>query len=244
MIQPEIKRHGASARATFRPDDNNEMFIEGNAYWTDTFASFTPLGFNGTPTQPIPLTLGAYNVMQPIYVCPTGAGTRTGTGTGCEAGTPGSILNPYNPFAALGQTAQTLLRSTRQRTVETKGRALRGVIGATGTFFDDWHYNASVTASEFKLRRIQAGYLIPQRIMDVVARGAFNFANPEATPENIWDFISPTSDVVSSSNLWQANVTISRDLFALPGGNLAAAVGASYRQEGVDCSEREPAPGG
>ena len=129
---------------------------------------------------------------------------------------------------------------TRPRSVETKGRALRGVVGASGTFFDDWHYNASVTASEFKLRRIQAGYLIPQRIMDVVARGEFNFSNPEATPENIWDFISPVSDVVSSSNLWQANATISRDLFALPGGNLGAAVGASYRHEGVDSPSANP----
>ena len=240
MIQPEIKRHGVSARATFRPDDNNELFVEGNAYWTDTFASFTPLGFNGTPTQPIPLTLTAYNVMLPVFVCPTGHGTQSGIGTGCDALTIGSVLNPQNPFASEGRTAQAFLRSTRQRTVETKGRALRGVIGATGTFFDDWHYNASVTASEFKLRRIQAGYLIPQRIMDVVARGEFNFANPEATPENIWDFISPTSDVVSSSNLWQANVTISRDIFALPGGNLAAAVGASYRHEGVDSPSANP----
>ena len=114
------------------------------------------------------------------------------------------------------------------------------MVGASGTFFDDWHYNASVTASEFKLRRIQSGYLIPQRIMDVVARGEFNFLNPEATPENIWDFISPDSDTVSTSNLWQANVTISRDLFALPGGNLAAAVGvvSSRRRRRT---QREPA---
>jgi iron complex outermembrane receptor protein len=240
LIQPSIKRHGVSARATFRPDDNNELFVEGNAYWTDTFASFTPLGFNGTPTQPIPLSLVAYNVMLPVLVCPTAHGTPSGAGTGCVAGAPGTILDPYNPFAANGQTAQAFLRSTRPRSVETKGRALRGVIGASGTFFDDWHYNASVTASEFKLRRLQAGYLIPQRIMDVVARGEFNFANPEATPENIWDFNSPVSDVVSSSNLWQANVTISRDLFALPGGNLAAAVGASYRHEGVDSPSANP----
>ena len=78
MIQPVIKRHGVSARATWRPDDNNELFVEGNAYWTDTFASFTPLGFNGTPTPPIPATLGAYNVMLPVWVCPAGIGTRNG----------------------------------------------------------------------------------------------------------------------------------------------------------------------
>ena len=82
IIQPVIKRHGVSARATFRPDDNNELFVEGNAYWTDTFAAFTPLGFNGTPTPPIPAGLAAYNVMLPVYVCPQGVGTLNGVNTG------------------------------------------------------------------------------------------------------------------------------------------------------------------
>ena len=106
------------------------------------------------------------------------------------------VLNPYNPFAANGQTAQASRSpALADDEFETKGRALRGVVGASGTFFDDWHYNASFTASEFKLRRIQSGYLIPQRIMDVVARGEFNFNNLDDTPDNIWDYISPDSDV-------------------------------------------------
>jgi len=37
-------------------------------------------------------------------------------------------LNPNNPFAAAGQTAQVLLRSPYMRANETSSRALRGVV--------------------------------------------------------------------------------------------------------------------
>jgi len=238
MLQPKIERKGLSARATFHPAEGQEIFVEGNTYWTDTFASFTPLGFNGTPTPPIPATLGAYNVIQPIYVCPTGVGTRTGTNTGCDA--TNGVLNPYNPFAANGQTAQTLMRSTRPRSVTTNARAMRGTIGANGSFLDGFNYTADFTASEVRLKRIEGNYLIPQRIMDVVARGEFNFNDPEATPQNIWDYISPQEANVSRSSLWMANGTISKDVFALPGGEMGVAVGAAYRHESVDAPSANP----
>ncbi|HXG81542.1 MAG TPA: TonB-dependent receptor plug domain-containing protein, partial [Sphingomicrobium sp.] len=233
MLSPDIERKGATARVTVNVGDNHQVYAMGTYYRTDTFASFTPLGFNGTPTPPIPATLGAYNVMQPVYVCPTGVGTRTGTNTGCTAATPGAILNPYNPFAANGQTAQMFVRSTRPRSVETNTRALRGVLGVSGTIFDDVRYSTDFVASEVSLKRIQAGYLIPQRIMDAVARGEINFFDLEATPENVWDFISPTQKVTSVSKLWQWQGTLAKDLMDLPGGPLQAAVGVQYRQESI-----------
>ena len=239
QLAPEIQRKGLSGRATFRPAENHEIFIEGNVYWTNTNAEFTPLGFNGTPVPPIPAGLPAYNVMLPVYVCANGAGTFNGTNTGCNASN--GVLDPYNPFAAQGMTAQAFVRNTRPRAVETRGRALRGVIGASGDLGAGFTYNASLTGSEFRLRRIQSGYLIPQRIMDAVARGQINFLDLEATPENVWDYISPDSNVVSTSNLWQANGTISKDLLALPGGPLGLAVGLSYRHEGVDAPSANPA---
>ncbi|MGZ2411961.1 iron complex outermembrane recepter protein [Sphingomonas sp. F9_3S_D5_B_2] len=238
MLQPQIKRRGLTARATFHPAEGHEVYIEGNAYWTDTFASFTPLGFNGTPTPPIPATLGAYNVMLPVYVCPTGVGTRTGTGTGCDA--TNGVLNPYNPFAANGQTAQAFVRSTRPRTVTTNARALRVAAGASGTFLDGFNYNVEFTASDVRLKVKQKGYLIPQRIATAVARGEINFNDLEATPDNIWDYISPTNRTTSDSSLWMANGTISRNLFALPGGDLGLAVGAAYIHESLTNPSANP----
>src|SRR3546814_19921150 len=94
------------------------------------------------------------------------------------------------------------------------------------------------------MKRTQENYLIPQRIMDVVARGQLNFNDLEATPDDIWDYISPRQQTTSVSELWQVQGTLAKDLFELPGGPLQAAVGGSYRDESIDAPGANPgAPG-
>ncbi|MGK6354750.1 TonB-dependent receptor plug domain-containing protein [Sphingomonas sp. DT-207] len=237
MLQPEIERQGLSARFTANVGEGHQFYAIANYYKTDTFASFTPLGFNGTPTPPNN-GVAAYNVIAPVYVCPTGVGTANGLNTGCTAAN--GVLNPYNPYAAAGQTAQLSVRSTRPRTVETSSRALRGAMGMSGTFGDGWNYQADFTASNVKLTRTQGNYLIPQRIMDVLARGTFNFANIDANTQEMWDYISPEQRTVSDSNLWQVSATIAKEVFQLPGGPLQVAVGGAYRDESIDAPSSNP----
>ena len=237
QLQPQIERKGVSARFTANLGDSAQVYAMGNLYETTTRASFTPLGFNGTPAAP---TNGAtpYNVLLPVYVCATGVGTQSGLGTGCDA--TNGVLNPYNPYAAEGLRAQALLRSPNGRSVETKSRSLRGVLGLEGSIADEWRYAANFTASEVRLDRIQEGYLNPRAIMNAVARGEFNFADPLATPQSVWDTISPHSNVRSVSKLWQVQGTISRDLFELPGGPLQVAVGGAYRDESINAPSGNP----
>jgi len=237
MFQPEIERRGLSGRLTFGIGDSAELYVEGNYYNTKTFASFTPLGFNGTPTPPNN-GVGPYNVIAPVYVCPTGIGTLDGLNTGCTAAN--GTLNPYNPYAAQGDRARLFLRNPIQRTVEPESRTLRGVIGLEGSFGNDWRYSASFTGSENKLTRTQDGYIIPQRLADVVARGTFNFADPMATPQAVWDYISPSNVVDSVSKLWQVQATIAKDLFDLPGGPLQVAVGGAFRDESINAPSANP----
>ncbi|MBB5704990.1 TonB-dependent receptor domain-containing protein [Sphingopyxis panaciterrulae] len=237
MLQPEIERKGLTARFTANVGDRAQVYAMANYYQTNSFASFTPLGFNGTPTPPNNGAL-AYNVMLPVYVCNTGVGTATGTGTGCDD--TNGVLNPYNPYAADDRTAQAFVRSTRPRTVSTSSRALRGVLGIEGSFGDDWRYSANFTASEVRLKRTQDGYYIPQRIMDAVARGQINFNDLEATPQDVWDYIGPRQVTTSVSELWQVQGTLAKDLFELPGGPLQAAVGVSYRDESIDAPSANP----
>jgi len=237
MLQPDIERKGLTARFTANVGDNAQIYAIANYYQTKSHASFTPLGFNGTPTPPNNGAL-AYNVMLPVYVCNTGVGTADGLNTGCDA--TNGVLNPYNPYAAGGQTAQAFIRSTRGRTVDTSSRALRGVLGIDGSFGDDWRYSANFTASEVRLKRTQENYYIPQRIMDAVARGQINFNDLEATPDDVWDFIGPRQQTTSVSQLWQVQATLAKDLFELPGGPLQAAVGVSYRDESIDAPSANP----
>jgi len=237
MLQPEIERRGLSGRVTFNVGDNHQVYAMVNWYNVLTDASFTPLGLNGTPTPPNN-GAAAYNVMLPVYVCPTGVGTANGLNTGCTAAN--GTLNPMNPYAAAGQTAQLFLRDHRGRTVETDTRTLRGVIGAEGSFGDNWFYTANFTASEVKLRRDQGNYFIPQRIMDAVARGQLDFVNWEGNSQALRDQIAPLNSTTSTSDLWQVQATIAKELFELPGGPLQVAVGGVYREESINAPSGNP----
>ena len=241
MLQPEIERKGLSLRFTANVGENAQFYTMANFYKTDTFASFTPLGFNGALPPPNPAGLAAANVNLPVYVCSTGVGTFNGVGTGCDA--TNGTLNPYNPFAGAAQRAQLLLRSPNGRTVETSSRAIRAVAGLDGSFGDEqgWRYSANFTTSEVNLDRTESNYLIPQRVWDVAARGTFNFSDPYANSDEIWDYISPSHTATSPSRLWQLQGTIAHDIIDLPGGAMQAAVGLSYREESIDAPSANPA---
>src|SRR5690606_6628701 len=159
--------------------------------------------------------------------------------TGCDE--TNGVLNPYNPYAADGLRAQAFLRSPYGRTDETSTRALRAVVGVDGEFGDNWIYSLSLTGSEVELTRDQANYFIPQRIMDVVARGTFNFADPEATPKDAWYYIAPVSTTYNTSRLWQIQGTIGKEIIDLPGGPLQAALSLSYREEELHAPSANPA---
>jgi iron complex outermembrane recepter protein len=235
-LQPQVERMGLSMRFTGDINDQAQMYVMGNYYKTDSEASFTPLGFNGTP--PPPNSAPAANIDLPVYVCSAGVGTSNAIGTGCDA--TNGVLNPYNPFAAAGERAQVLLRSPYGRAVETSSEALRGALGITGSFGDGWRYSGDLTASQVALTRDEINYLIPQRIWDVAAKGTFNFADPTATPQDVWDYISPVSSEVSTSKLWQIQGTIAKDLATLSGGTMQGALGAAYRKESINAPSANP----
>jgi iron complex outermembrane receptor protein len=238
MLQPEQERKGLSARLTFNIGDRHQLYAIGNYYQTDTHTVILPSNLHGTPTPPNPAGLAQYNVMLPVYVCSTGVGTPTGLNTGCNAFN--GVLNPQNPFAAQGRTAQILMRAPFDRPLDTSSRALRGVIGISGSFGDEWNYTADFTASTVQLDRNQQGYIIPQRVADAAARGEINFFNPDATPQSVWDSISPDNKIRSSSDLWQATATLGKSIFELPGGPLQVAVGVAYRHEAINAPSANP----
>jgi iron complex outermembrane receptor protein len=229
QLQPEIERIGLTLKFTANIGDNAQLWAMGNYYKADSFASITPLAFNGLPTPPRPATLASYNVLLPVYVCSSGVGTVSGLNTGCDA-TNGQ-LNPYNPYAADGLRAQASFRSPFGRTIDTSSRSLRFASGLDGEYGDGWRYSANLTASEVGLTRIQGNYYIPQRIMDAVARGSFNFDDPLATPQEVWDYIAPDNRTYSVSRLWQIQAQVPKDLMDLSGGPL----------QGIHhCAERQP----
>jgi iron complex outermembrane receptor protein len=236
QLLPQQERYGFAGRFTANVGEDAQAYVSANYYRTNTFTQISPLGFNNQTTPPGSVLLNP--LFLPVYVCAAGVGTITNLSTGCSAAN--GSLNPNNPFAASGNRAQLLSLYDRPRTIETDSRALRVAAGVTGSFGNDWRYSADMTASNTQLDVVQKNYLIPQRILDVVARGTYNFVNPSANSEEIRNYISPENRTRSTADLLQVQGSISKELFALPGGPLQAAVGASYRKESIDNPSANP----
>jgi iron complex outermembrane recepter protein len=236
QVQGEDKRTGGFARFTAKVLGNSE-FSTTLAYYNvkekSNFIFANPLANQTTPAAVTPVV--ALNaVILPVYVCAAGVGTInpvTGVlvSSGCTAAN--GTLNPNNPFAAGGQNAILRWRWDGPRTADSDAKSLRGSVGLNGSFGNDWNYATDLTVSKVKIELSEAGNPIPQRIADVVARGSFNFVNPLSNSEAIRQYVAPTSITNSTSDLWQAQVTIGKKLMDLSGGPLQAAVGLSYRNE-------------
>ncbi len=238
-IQPRQQRYGFAGRLTVNISDHMQAFAMANYYNVTTHTTLTPLGFANQTTAPRVVSLSP--VLLPVYVCAGGVGTivaGVNQSTGCTAAN--GTLNPNNPFAAAGQNAILRWRYDRPRDLTSDASSLRLAGGVSGDFGDDWNYSANVTYSQVRLNLLQKNYMIPQRIADVVATGAFNFVNPLTNSETVRDYIAPNNRTVSLSKLFQAEGTISKKLFELPGGPLQLAVGAAYRSESINNPSANP----
>jgi iron complex outermembrane receptor protein len=243
-LRPETERYGFAARATAAIGDNAEAYLSGYYMNVNTYSQLTPSAL-GTTNTPPPSSAIWSSIVLPVYVCPGGTATFVNNVnvSSCTAGSPGATLNPNNPFAStVGIPAILRGRYDRPQTVETDARSLRAEAGIHGTFggADEWNYDVSFTASEVKLDRISENYIIPQRMADVIANGRYNFVQPWLNSQEVRDYVSPVNVKTSISSLWQAQAILSRALFELPGGDLQAAVGASYRHEAIDDKSANP----
>jgi len=244
QLLPEQERFGFAARATFNVGSRAQAYAMANYYQVDTFTQFGPDQFNNQTTPPGAVLFNP--AFLPVYVCQNAVVDLVNDpgllNTGCNAAN--GQLNPNNPFADVGLRAQLVGQYDRARTIESSARSLRGVIGVSGSFGNEaspWNYTVDFTASNVQLDITQSNYLIPQRLATAIARGTYNFVNPELNSQEVRDFISPQNETRSTSDLWQATATLGRELFDLPGGPLQVAVGVAYRHESINNPSANPA---
>lgn len=238
VINPEIQRFGVSGRFTARFGETGEVFASFNFLQTDVANDNGPSVLRGNAPAPFYFPryssqgniafYGNNTVLQlPVYVCPRGT---TGACTAANG-----TLNPNNPFAAQGQTAALLGRLPNLRSRdETRTRAFRGALGVKGDLSDNWQYNVTATAMHVDLRRKSTGYVYIQHLLDVIADGSFNFLNPYANSQEQLDYLAPTAMNTATSDLFQADASITGDVATLPGGPLQVAFGVGTRYEAVD----------
>ncbi|MES2055168.1 MAG: TonB-dependent receptor [Pseudomonadota bacterium] len=237
QVTPALERFGGSARFTAKIGDNAEAYILFN--FQQSSSAFTGLpavvrananagilyprfstSAGGAANAPGsgPLTL-------PVYVCAARVNCNAANGT----------LNPNNPFASIGQVARLSGRlSDTLNSNATRSKVYRVAAGISGTMFGDWDYKVDATAMHNDLRRTTNGYVYIQHLLDVIADGSYNFVNPQLNSQAVRDYLAPQNVTDATSDMYQAQATLGKALFNLPGGPLQLGLGASIRYEAVD----------
>lgn len=245
MVAPSIERFGGSARFTARVGDSSEAYLainfqQARSQWTGFQGLLRGLAPTGILYPQFSTADGAANrapgsgiLTLPAYVCPRG------TTVACTAAN--GTLNPNNPFAAQGQTAQLIGRSPNGVTQnETRSRVYRAAFGIAGTVFDGWDYNFEATAMHTDLRRRFNNYVYIQHLLDVINDGSYNFVNPELNSQATRDYLTPEHIVDASSDLYQAQFTMGKAIADLPGGPLQIGFGGSIFYEAIDAPSANP----
>jgi iron complex outermembrane recepter protein len=251
VIQPEIKRFGASAKVTAKLNDTIEAYTEFNFIQTTSDYTGSPAVIRGAAPAGInypqfsdAASGGTYTsnsgvIALPVYVCARAAGVSAvmvngvPTVPGCTASN--GTLNPNNPFASQGYVARIVGRDLGSTTYnETRNRAYRGAFGVSGQITDAITFDVGGTAMHDDLRELKRGYVNIQHLLDVVADGTYNFVNPSQTSQSVLDYLKPDNIINASSDQVQLQGNMGFKVADLPGGALQVAVGASERYEAVD----------
>ena len=224
MSSPRIDRLGASGKITFRPFGDSEAYVSANYYQVETFTQATSLTLNGS-TAAGGTQYTVSNLALPVYVCARGTTT-------CDA--TNGTLNPNNPYAAQGQVARISYRYDRPRQTITSTNSFRGAAGIAGSLGGGWGYDAAITGSHITLNTTYKNYIYAQHLLDVIADGSYNFVDPSQNSEEDREYLAPTQRNRSTSDMFQAQAFVTKDVMRLPGGALQVAIGGAVRYEALD----------
>lgn len=143
-------------------------------------------------------------------------------------------LNPQNPFAASGQAALIYYRfGDIESSLQNEAKTFRIAGGVDGTFGDGFGYSLSGTYMRTDLDQTRRGFLYVPALVAAVEDGTYNFVDPSQNSETIRNTIAPTFTNRASSELWQLQATLTKDLAELPGGPLQLGGGAQIRYESI-----------
>ncbi|MGN6278027.1 MAG: TonB-dependent receptor plug domain-containing protein [Sphingomonas sp.] len=232
QYQPAIQRIGGNAHFTANIGSRAQAYVMFNYYQVKTHNTSTPLSYagqtaaGGTVAYLNPLYL-------PAYVCPERVN--------CDTAADRSLNTTNNPFAAQGYDARLLGRFPETRTTDTNAQTFRVTAGIDGSFGNNWNYSVDYTASRVNLDVDQLGFINARHLLNVIADGSYNFADPSANSRDMLDYVAPPSHNHSVSILQQVQATLSKELFQLPGGALQVAIGGAYRYEAIDNPSANPA---
>ncbi len=237
VISPKQERFGATVHLSVQTGDRSKAYALFTYYQNRVESTGTPANvLNITPPAASGVTYdtrpGSSTLLTlPVYVCAARVDCSAANGQ----------LNPNNPFAAAGQTAELhyMLAGQLPDSI-TFSRTYRGAAGIAGSFGKDWDYTLDLTGMRTDLTQTTTGQIFVQHLLDVVADGSYNFVTPSANSAQIRDYLTPTNVNRSNSQLYQGQASLSHGFFTLPGGDLQIGVGGSVRYESITARSANP----
>ncbi|MHC1480821.1 TonB-dependent receptor plug domain-containing protein [Frateuria aurantia] len=140
-------------------------------------------------------------------------------------------LDPYDPWASKGEAARINYAfgdiPVWNSYDNHNERVVLGLDGEMG----EWNYSASLVANHTFLNSVQEGLISYTGLMTAIDNGLYNFADPSKNSAAVRNLIAPGYTSTGTSNLDEADFSANRQLWELPGGDSALALGAQVRHE-------------
>jgi iron complex outermembrane receptor protein len=233
QIQPLQKRYAFNGRLSMRLSDNIEAYATGS--YSNSYVSIKGAPTAIRQTQPFggaPATASSNpGIVLPVWICTSGVNCAT-------PGTAGRTLNPNNPYAATyandptnGAARIYYLFGDIPLGSERSNEVIRGTAGVKGSFGDGWNWTVDAAGARDNLRITQHGLLNIANLLTSINTGSYNFVDPSKNTAAVRDFIAPDKTTPSHSSMMSLDGSITKALFALPGGDLQLAVGGQIRKE-------------
>ncbi|RDS80234.1 TonB-dependent receptor [Dyella monticola] len=146
--------------------------------------------------------------------------------------------NPSNPFPGQYAYINYLFGDIPSGTnVDTHN--LRAVLDVTGEW-GDWNYEASMVGNHIWMGYENLGFISYQGLLNAIANGTYNFANPSLNSAAVRNAVSPPDIAQNHSDMDVFDFSVNRQLFDLPGGPSGFAAGVQFRHEGQLQEELNP----
>jgi iron complex outermembrane receptor protein len=216
QILPDQERFGGTAHLTVNVGSKAQAYLVGTYYQSHVTIGSTPASLRSSnPINTVGISLPAL--------------LANGT------------VNPQDPFANIispttGQRESALIYyrfgdiAQRSDQVEQSYRVAGGI---DGTFGDNWGYSVAGTYMKNQLDTTRTGYLNLPGLQNAITTGSYNFINPSLNTQAVRDAIAPIQRSSANSELALGQVTITKELFQLPGGPLQVGVGGQVRYESI-----------
>jgi iron complex outermembrane receptor protein len=231
QIAPMQERYSVNGRLSFKFNENVEGYVTGS--FSHDFVSIKNQPRALRNTQPFggSPTLASTNpgIVLPVYICSSGVNCATAADR---------RLNPNNPYAtafaadpANGAARIYYLYGDIPAGSDRTNEVFRGTAGLKGSFGGDWNWRIEGAAAKDELEIEQYGFLNIANLLKSINTGSYDFVNPGNNSAQVRDFISPTVTTPSHSTMYSLDGSITKTLWALPGGDMQLALGAQIRKE-------------